>query len=167
MKTKQFLSKRAVFSGALILAGVCVTTTAFAFGRPFVVENLTPEQQGVLEQVNDLREEGNCDEAQKLIQEAGLRGLMGKRQGYLAEKGGMLREAIENNDYEAFQKLAENTPFANMISEETFNKRVETHQLREAGDYQGAREIMQEIGAGKGFRDGSENGRGMGMRGMK
>ena len=166
MKTKQFLSKRAVFSGALILAGVCVTSTAFAFG-PFNVENMTPEQQGVLEQVNTLREEGNCDEAQKLIQEADLRGLMGKRVGHQSEKGGMLREAIENNDFEALQELAEGTRLANMIDEETFNKRVEAYQLREAGDYQGAREIMQEIGAGKGFRDGTENGRGMGMRGMK
>ena len=60
-----------------------------------------------------------------------------------------IHEAITNSDYEAFAEIASETPFAESISEETFAKLVEAHALREAGDKEGARAIMEELGIKK------------------
>lgn len=57
-----------------------------------------------------------------------------------------VREAVANNDYEAFVELTANAPFAEDISEETFAVMVEAHALMESGDREGARELMSSAG---------------------
>lgn len=57
-----------------------------------------------------------------------------------------LRVAITNNDYEAFKNAIVDTPLADKVSTENFAKFVEAHRLHEAGDHDGAKAIMDELG---------------------
>ena len=54
--------------------------------------------------------------------------------------------AIENNDYSAWAAAVAGTPRADSIDASNFSKLVEAHALREAGDHDGARAIMEELG---------------------
>lgn len=56
------------------------------------------------------------------------------------------RTAIENNDYSAWATAVAGTPRADKVDATTFSKLVEAHSLREAGDHEGAKAIMQELG---------------------
>lgn len=103
--------------------------------------NLTDEQKQVIEQVKELRESGEHEQAHALAQEAGL-----PQKGPHMKNRGEIKEAIANADYEAFQALTADAPVKFNVDEETFAKMVEAHTLREAGDHEGAREIMEEIG---------------------
>jgi hypothetical protein len=57
-----------------------------------------------------------------------------------------VREAIENNDYEAFLNLTEDSPIQVEINEDEFEKLVEAHSLMTDGKFEEAREIMDELG---------------------
>ena len=56
------------------------------------------------------------------------------------------RVAIENNDYQAWATAVSGTPMAEKVDATTFSKLVEAHNLRESGDHEGARAIMEELG---------------------
>lgn len=103
------------------------------------------ERQAVMEQVRDLHEAGNHDEARDLLEESGIRFRPFMR-GRNHEKADAVKTAIENNDYQAFAEATADAPFADNINEETFAKLVEAHNLREAGDHEGAKAIMEELG---------------------
>jgi len=68
--------------------------------------------------------------------------------------------AVENNDYAAWAAAVAGSPRADQVDATTFNKLVEAHNLREAGDHEGAREIMKELG----FK-GGPGGKHKGQRG--
>jgi len=59
-----------------------------------------------------------------------------------------MREALDNADYDAFRTVLENSfPLLKVYNDESlFDKLVEAHQLKEAGDLEGAKEIMDELG---------------------
>ncbi len=79
-----------------------------------------------------------------------------------------VQEALANSDYDAFQTLQSNCQRNNEreISESDFEKMVEAYNLRESGNYEEAREIMQEAGLS---RRGQGRGQriGKGSRGIK
>lgn len=53
---------------------------------------------------------------------------------------------MADNSFEEFQSiLIDKGKYPEKISEENFNKLVEAHNLRLAGDTQGAREIFKEL----------------------
>ncbi len=64
-----------------------------------------------------------------------------------------VKAAVAANDYDAWASAVEDTKFAekhaDKINEDTFNKLVEAYSLREAGDKEGAKAIMQELGIKK------------------
>ncbi len=75
MKTELFTKVSAITIPTLIgfVAGGAILATAYAHNEDgFRYSNLTTEQQEVFEQVRELRQEGDFDEAQKLAQDAGL-----------------------------------------------------------------------------------------------
>ncbi len=149
------LSKITILALALIMAGVGVSSAyAGVFGER--QQNLTDEQKAILEQVRELKEAGNYEEARELAQEVGLRN---KKHRMMYENKEEVKIALENNDYSAFQELTTDKPFAGEITEEIFAKMVEAHQLRLAGDYEGAKAIHDELGLKKGYGHG-----GKGMR---
>jgi len=54
---------------------------------------------------------------------------------------------LANGDYEAFKELASNKPMmADKITEENFAKFIEMHNLKQAGDMEGAKVIAEELG---------------------
>lgn len=75
-----------------------------------------------------------------------------------------VKDAIEAGDYEAWLEATEGRKFAGKITEEDFLQIVEAHNLMQAGDKEGAKEIMKELGIkrspkamhsfGKGFKKG-------------
>ena len=79
------------------------------------------------------------------------------RQNARTEHRTAVREAIENEDYKAYTNAVKDTPHANVIdSQESFEKLVTAHTLRQNGDHEEARAIMEELGLKK------QNGAGIG-----
>ena len=65
---------------------------------------------------------------------------------YRMEQGQEMKSALENNDYDAWkQALGDRFP-ADKINEQTFSKLVESFKLRQAGDFEQSRVIMEELG---------------------
>jgi ABC-type transport system substrate-binding protein len=111
---------------------------------------VTEDEFSTFVEAKQLKEEGNIEEAQALLEEIGV--TKGFRKGkhhrkqFDTEKHEAIEAAIEANDYAAWLAAVGDTPKAEMITEETFPILVEIHQLKEAGDHEGARDLMEEIG---------------------
>jgi len=61
-----------------------------------------------------------------------------------------MTEAFQNNDYEAWVNLMEGKGrVKDIITEENFDKFVEMHNLKLAGDIEGAKAIAEELGLGQ------------------
>jgi hypothetical protein len=80
----------------------------------------------------------------------------------------VVRTALEAGDYDAFMKAVVGGPLEGVItSEDEFETYLEAHQLRQAGDFEGAAalwgelgiERLQGMGEGRGF-DGRQGGKG-------
>lgn len=154
------------------VAAFAVTVTGASAFNSDVLEklniDLTSEQVSALEEVHEMRQEGaDRDEVREVLDEAGLdRETMQEIREAAREHRGEVREAVdealENEDYDAYLAAVSDTPRAGLIdSEADFAKLVEAHELREAGDLEGAREIMSELG----FEKPAGMGKGGGMRG--
>lgn len=76
----------------------------------------------------------------------------------MKENRGAMKSAVEAEDYDAFVDALSQLPKAEEslenATEENFAKMIEAHQLMEAGDKEGAKVIMEELGFGKGFHNG-------------
>ncbi len=59
------------------------------------------------------------------------------------------KQALENNDYEAWLAIAGDKPITEKINEENFSQFVEAFNLKEAGDFEGAKAIFDELGLEK------------------
>ena len=142
----------------VLSAGVVYAASEEGFGR---FSKLSDEQKEILEEARELRENGDFEAARELIENSEIdlpRRGPGPASEEMMKNRDDIREAIENADYETFLELTENSPREIVMSEETFNKLVEAHSLRVDGDFEGAREIMDEIGWG----GPKEGGRGQG-----
>lgn len=133
---------------ALLVLG---SSVASAHMRPFA---LTEEERTAIEEARELRKEGDLEGARDALLEAGLdphrrfakmrHGMMHMHSGG-GEKHAALIEAIENNDYAAFTRAIAGTPFGEALREDEFAILVKAHELRVAGDFEGAREILQDL----------------------
>lgn len=122
----------------------------------------TEEEFAQLQEMHELFQEGNVEEATEIREELGLpehhKGPHGNNNGngngkhWNSEKHEAVKQAIEDNDYEAWKEAMGGMPGANEITEETFSLIVEAHMLKENGQYEEAQEIWEEIGGfmGKG-----------------
>lgn len=61
-----------------------------------------------------------------------------------------MHSAIENNNYAAWALAAGDRPITEKITANNFHLLVQAHSLREAGDREGARAIMKELGVERG-----------------
>lgn len=169
------------------VAAFAVTATAVsAFNTDMLKQidtDLTPSQLSTLEHVDELRQDGaSRDEVHAALDEAGItKDMMRTIRTSLHEHREAMHEAIESalesGNYEAFKTAIVGSHLAESItSEEEFRKMIEAHELRESGDYEAARKIMDELGVERGegrmqkggmrgFK-GDESGFGMGGRGM-
>ncbi len=114
---------------------------------------ITEAQKTILAQIKALHEQGKDDEARALAKSSGipkllkpLRGEHKPHQWPNHENRKKINTALTNNDFATFKLLIASTPFASSVTEATFAKLVEAHALREKGDHEGARKIMEELG---------------------
>jgi len=78
--------------------------------------------------------------------------------GDYSEKKAEVKEAITNNDFEAFTTaVGEDSKFGQQITEENFSKFVEAKQLIEDGNKEDAKAIFEELGI-DGYRMGHYGG---------
>ena len=115
--------------------------------------NLTDTQIEALEEAHELRRDGaDRAEIKEMLEDVGIsRETMKEIHTAMRQHRGEVKEAIKvaikAEDYEAYQNAVADTPHADIInSEDDFNLLVEAHKLREAGNYEGAWEIMSELG---------------------
>lgn len=58
----------------------------------------------------------------------------------------VIRNAVENDDFEAFMKMAADTPFGDVMTEEAFDVLVKATQLHKEGDHAAVRNLMDGTG---------------------
>lgn len=143
MKTKPFLIAAAAFA--------VTATGVYAQGNAEKIlerANLSEEQKSALSAAHELRKAGDTDAARDKLIEAGVdEGTLHALRSAGHEVHAEIKAAVEAGDYEAFKAAAEGTPMEEQItSQDLFDSLVEAHNLREDGDYEGAREIMDELG---------------------
>jgi len=130
--------KIAALALPVLLFGILGASYAYAD-----FSDLTDEQRSAIEEAHSLREAGNYEAAKKVLEGADLP-LHPPHRGF--GKGSTIRTAIENNDYDAFARAAQNSPFADMVSEDLFATLREAQALRESGDFAGARQLLEDAG---------------------
>lgn len=138
--------------GLFVLGGV-VTATASAHegnGERFQAwlqsQDLTDEQQAAVEEARELRQTGDKEGAREIIENAGIELPERPSKEERQERREAVRTAVEANDYDAFVVATQSAPFADQVDEAFFAAFVEAHELREAGDREGAREILEGLG---------------------
>ena len=154
------------------VAAFAVTATGVhAFNADRLAEldlDLTNSQISALEEAHEVRTEGGGrEEIREILEGAGIDEELRKdirtavrevRQTTRAA----IKEAVADADYEAFLAAAEGTKVGELVdTEDEFELLVEAHELKEVGDKEGAKEIMEELvfekpkgGFGRGHRGG-------------
>ncbi len=152
------------------VAALAITATSVsAFSDASLISklniNLNDSEKAALEEAAEIRETAH-EEAKQVLEDAGItdermteiREAMHKARHAEREA---VKAAVEANDYEAFNTAIADSPMASEIdSAEKFAKLVEAHNLRESGDIDGAKAIMEELGlkgpgmGGRGFGGG-------------
>lgn len=152
------------------LAAFAVTVTgASAFNGDWLNKidvDLSEAQISALTEVQEKRADGATrEEVSAILDEAGLdRTKMIEVKTAMHELRQTMHEEVENalesGDYEAFLKAVDGTPMADKITtKENFEKMVEAHEMREQGDFEGAQEIMSELGIERVQGEGCHGGR--------
>jgi DNA-binding transcriptional MerR regulator len=135
-------------------------TSAYAFHNSEVLAeldvDLTTAQMEALEEAHELRQDGaNRAEIREVLEEAGFdRELLGEVRQAVREYRETVREAIrsaiEAVDYDDFIVAADGTKLGEVVdTEDEFELLVEAYERKEAGDREGAKEIMAELGIEK------------------
>jgi hypothetical protein len=143
-----------------VMAAMVFGTVGVAAASEKPEIDLSDDQIAALEEIKELHASGDHEAAHALMKENEIPPRKHKRARGPKdpEKRAAVLEALEANDYDAFLSIHEDAPFYDKLTEEHFNKMVEAHELREAGDYEGAREIMKSLRPHNPFRaKGSEH----------
>lgn len=161
------------------LAAFAITATGVsAFNSDILNKlnlDLSTEQVSALEEAHELRMDGaERDEVHAVLEDAGIdfdtmKDVREATHEYRETMREKVHEALENNDYEAFLEAVQGSPLEDIIdTENEFDQFMEAFDLRQAGDYEGAREIMDELGierpGGFGHGHGLRDGNGLGQR---
>ena len=141
------------------VAAFAVTVTgAQAFGGTLALEraDISTEQRTALEEAHELRQAGDKEAARDLLVEAGVdEEVLQSLREAAREARTEIREAVESGDYELFKELIKGAPLEDVIaSESDFELFLEAHELRQAGDREGAKAIFDELGLERGPHHG-------------
>lgn len=137
-----------------VAAFAITATSVAAFGNVDWSEvdiDLSQAEISALEEAQEIRQTAH-EEAQAVLENAGIdEERMSEIREAMHENREANREAVkaalESGDYDDFVAAIAGTPLADAItSEADFEKFQEAHELREAGDREGAQEIMSELG---------------------
>jgi len=114
--------------------------------HPRAEELVNKETFNKLAQAYALKEAGDFAGAKEIIEELGLLQDMRPYRGYVIEQFQLARQAVLDENYEAWAEIANQLPNADeIVNEDVFATLVEAYHLREAGDYKGARELMKQL----------------------
>lgn len=146
-------------------------TTASAFSGDILRRldlDLSEQQIQALEEAKELRKEGDFTAARERLEEAAvtpdtLLAIHSAIHAEHAERRTAVHSALEAGDYPAFTAAIAGSRLADIIdSKDKFKRFRVAEELREAGDYEGARDILTELGfAPKLGVTGSQRGSGM------
>lgn len=114
--------------------------------------NGTNEQKTARREARELRKGGENEEARKVLRKAGV-----TRFGHKKHKGAHvaqgkewnrieIRKALETHDFNAFRNAVAYAPFASLVTQESFDTLVKAYKLRSAGDFEGARDMLRDVG---------------------
>jgi len=167
---KKKYSKRVAVGGALGMLTLATTgvasahlggnsETRAAIKAAFAAQDFTAFQEAaantqIIEQIDSQEKFEKIIEAHELKaagDRAGaqvIRAELGLKDRHSGKgKNSAAKDAVEANDYTAFQEAINDGHFAEKInSAEKFAKLVEVNELRAAGEYEQARAIMEELG---------------------
>lgn len=148
-----------VVAFALIAVFAATATSAYAFSPNLLKKinvNLTEAQVSALEQARELRKSGaDRGEVKMFLQDNGVdQDTMKEVRNTVRKVKHEMRKAVhtalENNDYNAFLTAIADSPLADAIdSEADFETFKAALELKKVGDYEGARELMAELGIEK------------------
>jgi hypothetical protein len=138
------------------MAAFAVTATAASAFNPDMLEkidvDLTDSQVSALEEAHELKTEGvDSADVKTFLEDNGVDADMMKQlreagREYRNEQREEVHAALENNDYEAFVTAVADSPLASAIATEAdFETFKAAHELKEAGDHEGAKELMEEL----------------------
>jgi hypothetical protein len=137
------------------VAAFAVTATTVGAFNGNMLQNLdvdlTDEQVSALEEVGALHGQHRA-EIHNILDEAGfdreaMRALHKAGYEYRTAHHEAVQEAIEAEDFEAYQEAVVNSPRADLIDTEAkFEQLLKAYELREEGEYEAARDIMEELG---------------------
>jgi hypothetical protein len=150
------------------IAAFAVTVTGASAFNSSVLENagLDTQQIAAFEQAHDLRKVGDKEAARDVLVEAGvdmdtMKEVREAMKEHRAEMHEAVEDAVKNGNYEAFLEAVAGSPVSEIVdTSEEFALFSQAFDLRESGDKQSAREIMEELGF-----EGKMHGKGHGMRG--
>lgn len=136
------------------IAAFAVTVTGASAFNSIVLENagFDDTQITAFEQAHDLRKDGDKEGARDLLMDAGIdmesmHAMHDSMKEHRSEMHEAVQRALQDGNYEAFLEAVENSPMADKIaSQDEFELFMEAHELREAGDKEEARAIMEELG---------------------
>lgn len=153
------------------VAAFAVTVTGVsAFNSDILVKaGLDEAQIAAFEEVRELREVGDKEAARDLLIEAGvdmdtMHKVREAMHEYKHEMHDVMETALENDDYDAFLAAIADSPLADIItSKDDFELFKEAHDLKEAGEFEEARAIMEEMGLPAGHHGFGKKGQGEGF----
>ena len=159
-----------------VAAFALMGTSAYAFNSDMLVKaGLDEAQVAAFEQAHELKKQGDRDAARDVLAEAGidldtleevrnvLRTERGEQKEQRQERRAEVKAAVESEDFTAYRAAIADTRASDKVTTAAeFEQLVAAHELRLAGDHEGAKEIMQELGFEKRPDKGN---RGEGKRG--
>ena len=159
------LTHASVLALALLIGGTGISSAYSGLdnGNKFDRAKLTDQQKEIYNQIHKLRMNGDFYGADALRKQLGF-----PYQNQMRHRGEMnihrekAQSAVSNNDYIAFQTAVEGSPMEDVVTPEVFSKMVKAHKLRNAGDLEGAQEIIKELGDDVRTRGEKERMRGKG-----
>ena len=142
----------------IAVAAFAVTTTgAQAYGGAILQRaNLTDDQRTALEQAKELRQSGDTEAARDVLVEAGIdEDVLAELRAAARETRAAIKTAVETGDYDEFQDLITDTPLQDIITTPAdFESFREAHNLRQDGEYEEARAILNDLGIDRPERGG-------------
>lgn len=120
--------------------------------RSEVFESLSSDQKEGLKQVRELMMRGEKEDAKAVLESLGIdkekiKRLRKKGRGIhrVMKKDPVLKQAVLENNYQSFIEASQGKRIGSLITEDLFGKLVSALELRESGDKEGARAIMEEF----------------------
>ena len=157
------------------IAAFAVTATSVqAYGGTDILEKagLTKDQISAFESARAKRQSGDFVGARDTLMQAGVdEQVLHSVHEASKEARDAIKAAVKNHDFAAFTAAATRTPLAGIDTEDKFNRFIEAEQLKDAGKWNEAKTILDNLGI-KQPMHGIEHGMHIGQekkghRGMK